>query len=272
MPLYEVVLLAAVQGLAEALPISRSGHMTVAWIWLDPGRSGALLQDVLHLGTLAALCFAARRRLFEALGEGVRAIARPSLFRGSASAQDAAVLVIAASSSLLIRSMVKPFAEVWGAAPIATGLGLIGTGLSIASTRLAPRPHTNSPQLAGALLVGSAHGLSVLPGASGVGVALTLLIWLGVRPHRAIDMALLITVPALIASFADSGITWRPSGGDFDVATAALGLLICFLSATAGVSMLRSLLLRRWLSALALWIIPLGLAAVAYGQALPGAW
>jgi undecaprenyl-diphosphatase len=271
MALFEVVLLAAVQGLAEVLPISRSGHGVVAGIWLAPGRVGWILEGLLHLATLAALCVAARRRLSLALGDGVRAIARPSLFRDSASAQDAAVLVIAASASLLIRSVVRPFAEAWGAAPIATGLGLIGTGLSLATIRLAPRPHTDTPALSGALLVGSAHGLSVLPGASGVGVSLTLLLWLGVRPYRAIDTAFLITAPTLLVSFVESAVAWRAAGEEFDLGTAALGLVVCFVAATAAVPILKSLLYRRWLSALALWIIPLGLATIAYGQALPDA-
>jgi undecaprenyl-diphosphatase len=269
MPVLDVVLLAAVQGFAEVLPVSRSGHEAVAWIWLEPGRTGAILESLLHLATLAALCLASRQRLLAALGDGVRAIARPKLFRGSASAQDAAVIVAAATASLLIRSMVRPFAEAWGAAPIATGLGLIGTGLSIATTRLAPRPHTDTPLLSGALLVGAAHGLSVLPGASGVGVALTLLLWLGVRPYRAIDIAFLITVPTLLVSFVEGATGSGPSSWDFDLGTAALGLVICFLAASGAVSILRALLYRRWLSALALWIIPLGVATIAYAQALP---
>jgi undecaprenyl-diphosphatase len=269
MPVVDVVLLAAVHGLAEVLPVSRSGHEVVAWIWLEPGRSGFILEALLHLATLAALCVASRQRLFAALGDGVRAIARPKLFRGSPSAQDAVVIVVAASASLLIRSMVRPFAEAWGAAPIATGLGLIGTGLSLATTRLAPRPHTDTPPFSGALLVGAAHGLSVLPGASGVGVALTLLLWLGVRPYRAIDIAFLITVPTLLVSFAEGALGVRPTASDFDPGTVALALVICFLAATAAVSILRALLYRRWLSALALWIIPLGVATIAYAQALP---
>ena len=55
MSLWEAVVLGAVQGLSEFLPISSSGHLIlIPWIfsWNDPG----LAFDVfLHLGTALAL-------------------------------------------------------------------------------------------------------------------------------------------------------------------------------------------------------------------------
>src|SRR6202034_4450181 len=54
-PYFEAIILGAVQGLAEFLPISSSAHLVlVPWLfnWKDPG----LAFDVaLHLGTLVAL-------------------------------------------------------------------------------------------------------------------------------------------------------------------------------------------------------------------------
>src|SRR4051812_35168528 len=55
MALYQVVILAIVQGLTEFLPVSSSAHLALApWLlgWQDPG----LAFDIaLHLGTLAAV-------------------------------------------------------------------------------------------------------------------------------------------------------------------------------------------------------------------------
>ena len=54
MPIYQVVVLAVIQGLTEFLPISSSAHLALApWLfgWNDPG----LVFDIaLHAGTLAA--------------------------------------------------------------------------------------------------------------------------------------------------------------------------------------------------------------------------
>lgn len=267
MPLFHVVLLAALQGAAEALPISRSGHGVVARLWLEPGGAAGALEAVLHLGTALALAISARKWLFSALGEGVRAVARPALFRESPAARDAAVIALGSAASLATAAVAGPRVEVWGDSPIATGLGLLVTGLALGSTALAPRAELEAPSPFGAVVVGIAHGLAVFPGASRVGAALTLLVWMGVKAGRAIDLAFALTIPALLVAFA------RGLGGraGLDAGTIVIGTLLAFLTAAAAGSGLRQLAAKKRIGALALWIIPLGLAMLAYARALPHA-
>src|ERR1700686_422737 len=55
MPLYQVIVLAIVQGLTEFLPVSSTAHLKlVPWLfgWKDPGPS---LDIALHVGTLGAV-------------------------------------------------------------------------------------------------------------------------------------------------------------------------------------------------------------------------
>ena len=55
MPLYQVVVLAVVQGITEFLPISSSAHLALA-PWLLDWRDQTLVFDIaLHFGTLAAV-------------------------------------------------------------------------------------------------------------------------------------------------------------------------------------------------------------------------
>jgi undecaprenyl-diphosphatase len=273
MPLLHVALLAALQGLTEALPVSRSGHGVAAQLWLDPGVAVSGLEPVLHLGTALGLLVAARGRFAAALGEGVRAIARPALLRGSPAAHDAVVLLVGTVVSLLVSAATLPRVETWAASPTATGAGLCAGGLALASTLLVPRPLgplrlravRPGPSLVGALLVGVAHGLAVFPGASRVGAALTVLLWIGVRPGRAVDLAYLLTVPSLFLAFA------RTVHGGLDAGTLVLCLVLAFLGALIASGALRTLLERRLIGALALWNIPLGLAMLAYAHALPHA-
>lgn len=273
MPLLHVAVLAALQGLTEALPVSGSGHGVAARLWLDPGAAGGL-PALLHLGTALGLVVAARRRLAAALGEGVRAIARPTLFRASPAAHDAVTLLIGTVVSLLVSAATLPRVEMWAASPTAAGAGLCAAGLALASTGLLPRhlgplgPGAGrpGPSLAGAVLVGIAHGLAVFPGASRVGAALTVLLWIGVRPGRAVDLAFLLTVPSLVFAFA------RHAGqGGIDPGVIALGLVLAFLGTLFASGALRTLVERRRLGALALWNLPLGLAMLAYAHALPHA-
>jgi undecaprenyl-diphosphatase len=270
MPLFHVALLAALRGLTEALPVSCSGHQVVAGIWLDEGAPAAALESVLALGAALGLLAVARRRLAGALGEGVRAVSRPTLFRGSSAAQDAAVLATGTVVSLITGALVTPSVEMWSASPTATGVGLCVTGLALASTAMIPRGgaplRAAGPSLVGGVIVGVALGLAIFPGASRVGAALTLLLWMGLKPDRAVDLAYLLAVPALLIAFA------RGVGGDatgLHAGTVALGLVLTFVGVAVASEVLRSLAARRRVGVLALWTIPLGLAMLAYARALP---
>jgi undecaprenyl-diphosphatase len=282
MALLHVAVLAALQGLAETLPISRSGHQVMARMWLDEGVQARAMETVLHLGTALALVVVTRRRLLAALGDGVRAVSRPTLFQGSPSAQDALVLAVGTAVSLVASALVTPRVEMWSESPTATGVGLCVTGLGLASTALIPRPagplrrsrasrargrdtQVGGPSLAGIVVLGMAVGLAAFPGASRVGAALTLLLWMGVEPERAVDLSFLLTVPALLVAFLTG--SRGPSGPS--TGTVALGLVLAFVASALASEMLRALAERRRVGVLALWTVPLGLAMLAYARALP---
>ncbi|WP_437998468.1 undecaprenyl-diphosphate phosphatase [Sorangium sp. So ce185] len=272
MGLVDVAVLAAVDGAAQALPISATGHAAAARLWLRAADGDGWAAAAQALAAAAALAVAARRRLLRALGEGARALGRPSLFRASPPARDAALLALGAAASLIVAAALRPYVARWGQDPLAVGLGLLATGAALASTAIAPRRDgrdaTDAPSLVGMLAVGAAHGAAALPGGSRVGAALVLLLWLGVRPARAVELALALSIPALAAAaLAEAPALSAPPPG---AGAALLSLLAAFLSALAAAAALRALAERRRTGALALWVVPLGLAMVAYAYALPG--
>jgi undecaprenyl-diphosphatase len=220
----------------------------------------------------------ARRRLLGALGDGVRAVSRPALFQGSPAAQDAVVLAVGTVVSVIAGALVGPRVEMWARSPTAAGVGLCVTGLALASTALVPRPagpfrlrsggreaRAAGPSLSGSVIAGMAVGLAAFPGASRVGAALTLLLWMGVRPSRAVDLSLLLTAPSLVVAFLTSG--W--SAGGLTAGTLVLGTVLSSVGVVVAGEILRSLADRRRLAVLALWTVPLGLATLAYARALP---
>lgn len=282
MPPFDVALLAALRGLTEALPVSRSGHEVVLGLWRDESAPATALEPAIQLGVVLGLLVVARRRLAGALGEGVRAVARPTLFRGSPPAHDAVVLAVGTVAGMITAALVTPSVEMWSASPTATGVGLCVTGLALASTALMPRSvapqklRTVGPAAFG-VISGVGLGLAIFPGASRVGAVLTLLLWMGVKPDRAVDLAYLLAVPALLVAFA-RGAGDRAAGlgasspavmSRLPAGTAALGLVLAFVGVAVASEVLRSLAERRRLGVLALWTIPLGIAMLAYAHALP---
>ncbi|MCC6551641.1 MAG: UDP kinase [Polyangiaceae bacterium] len=276
MGLFDVVVLSAVQGAAEALPISAAGHGAAARIWLGADRGAMALEGALHLATAAALAVAVRRRLAAAIGDGVRAIARPALFRTSAGAWDAALVLVGCATSLIVGAALRPRLGAWAEGPLAQGIGLVATGAALASTALSPgaggwrragRAPAEAPSMAGMMAVGLVHGLAVAPGASRVGAALVALLWLGIRPARALELSFLLSAPGLLVAGARGlGALEGTAAG-----APAAGLVIAFVGASLGAAALRALVERRLTGALALWVVPLGLATIAYARALPGA-
>ncbi len=84
-----------------------------------------------------------------------------------------------------------------------------------------------------------------------------MLLWLGMSVGRAVDLALLITVPSLLVAAA-KGLALEGALGGIDAGSVAVGLVIAFVAAIVAGGALRSLGERRRLPFLALWIIPSG--------------
>ena len=61
--LFKIVILALVQGITEFLPISSSGHLSILKTFLDINSDGALIEVVLHAGTLISILLFYRKRL-----------------------------------------------------------------------------------------------------------------------------------------------------------------------------------------------------------------
>src|SRR5262249_36100316 len=98
------------------------------------------------------------------------------------------------------------------------------------------------------------------------GVAAAVLLGLGVKPGRALEIALLATVPFWWADVA-AALPGMPALG----AGRALAVaLFAFLGAFGAVALLRVLVARRALAALSLWMLPLACAIFVYGRAAAG--
>ena len=62
---WDVIVLAILQGFAEFLPISSSGHLVIAQSILGINNPGMRLEIVLHIGTLFSILFYYRKTFWE---------------------------------------------------------------------------------------------------------------------------------------------------------------------------------------------------------------
>ena len=71
MPIYQVIILAIIQGLTEFLPVSSSAHLALApWLfgWKDPG---LVFDSAWHAGTLAAIVIYFFRDWIQIIGQAL---------------------------------------------------------------------------------------------------------------------------------------------------------------------------------------------------------
>jgi undecaprenyl-diphosphatase len=116
------------------------------------------------------------------------------------------------------------------------------------------------------VVVGLAYALAVLPGLSAVAAAYVVARWLGVPAWRAVETALVVSFPALAFGSIRSLVA---EGTRLETAGVAIALVVAFVAALLGASLWRAICDRRRTALLALWLVPLALAILAYGRALP---
>lgn len=268
MNLVDAVAHAALEGLTRVLPLSDTGHRLVGQMWLGESRGLGALTRLAEIGCLLALVLTLRGRLGAALSEGIRGIAKPAVLQETDGGRDATALVLAAIVALVTELPLRPLATAANEVPLVVGVGLLATAAGLLSTFLAPAPRYTSPSPAGALLVGLAHGLAVVPGASQIGAAFVMMRWMGISGWNAAELAMLVTIPVLglrtsLLAFRGLDLSALP------VAQIALAVVVAFVTASLAATWWRSLADKSRTPWLSLWLVPLALAVLAYGRALP---
>ena len=266
-PVGEAVLLGTIQGLTEFLPVSSDGHLALTEILFAVSGNRLTLNVMLHAGTLLATLLVLRARVASAVVEGVRSAIKPARFRETPGGRDALVVILASLPTALIGFGLRDLVESWTESPLIVGLGFVGTAMLLISARWAPRGSDETPSVFGALALGVAQGLAVLPSLSRSGSTITLALWLGIRPERAYELSMLMSLPAVTGALlleAPKALA-APSG----LGTAAIGAAVAFVVGIVALAILRRVLTRGHFSLFAIWVVPVALATLALARAWP---
>jgi undecaprenyl-diphosphatase len=262
----EAVLLGIVHGSAEFLPLSSAGHLALAQI-LFRVHGGPGYELCLRAATLLATLLVIAPEFGRALRDGARSLLRPSRYAGTTGGRDALVVLLATVPSALIGFGLSAPVERWAASPLAVGLGFLGTTAALTLAHFAGPGDRDHPTAFGALLIGTAQGLSVLPGLSRVGATIAVTLLLGVRPPRAFELSLLVSLPMLLGGVALDVRHVLP--GPAPGATAFVAGVVALGAGLGAARLLRLVVARGRLAWFAFWVGPLALATMAMGLAWP---
>jgi undecaprenyl-diphosphatase len=266
-PWFIAVVLGAVQGLTEFLPVSSDGHLALVEILFGVESGGHGLTIMLHAGTLVATAVVLRAELTALLREGFRGLWHPTSWRATVGGRDALTVLVASVPTAAIRLGLDRAIERWTESPLVVGLGFCITTLALFSTRWLRDGTAAHPTTVGALLLGIAQGLAVLPGVSRSGSTITLALWLGLRRERAFSLSMLMSLPAILgAALLKVPQVVRSSAV---LAPALAGALVAALVGVVALLALRRVVERGHIAWFALWTLPLALATLAMALAWP---
>jgi undecaprenyl-diphosphatase len=245
MPLFQAIVLGAVQGLTEFVPISSSGHLVLVPAALDWDPPGLAFDVMLHVASLLALVAYFRKDL-RALAQGV--------FSGDPKARRltlylAVATVPAAAAGLLLADYFEGSfedAEASAIQLIATAFILVGGELAL-SWHLRRRAKEGGTlrgiddlTLTDAGVIGVAQAISILPGISRSGSTIASGLALGIGRDDSARFAFLLAIPALfgaalvkVPELADSSLGVSSAVGGFLASLifsyAAVAILIRYL-------------------------------------------
>jgi len=194
--LVQSVVLAAVQGITEFLPVSSSGHLVLVrklFGWSDDG--GLVFDTVLHAGSLAAI-------LLYFLGTWRGIIAGYFSFHNPERSADRRLpwlLVLATLPVVLAAPLLKPFLESEEMARngISVGLSMISTALLFQLCELRFRPSGKPVGFRDAFLIGLMQIVALMPGHSRSGWTTAGGILTGQSRESAVRFSFLMAVPAI---------------------------------------------------------------------------
>lgn len=257
MSLWEVLLLAVIQGATEFLPISSSGHLVLGQHFLGISEPQLVFDIILHVGTLGAVVAFYRDSLVEIVRDclaGLRALSRgdtSEVFAGQGARVAALVVLATIPTGVLGLVLEKALDPEDGVrlitAPVVCAILIVNGMILISNRWIGERDVVKRGPLcvwnitiASALVIGVAQGIAVLPGISRSGTTITTALLLGAARQQSARFSFLLSIPAILGALVLKFDPALFTGGSGNLGLFAFGALV---AAVVGYLCLRWLVL-----------------------------
>jgi len=241
MSLFQLFILALVQGITEFLPISSSGHLILVPELTDWPDQGLAIDVAVHVGTLGAVMLYFRHDVARLALGGLQTFG----MAGDAADKRLFWHLVIATLPVVIAGLLLKVSGFDDALrdPIVIASASIGFGIVLYLFDMrAPRTKgLEGMSVRHALALGLAQMLALIPGASRAGTTMTAARALGYRRPEAARFSMLMSIPTIIAAGTLLGLDVL-SGGETLGLDAAIAAALAFVSALAAIHFLM-----RWL-------------------------
>ena len=209
MNVVEAIVLGAIQGLTEFLPVSSSGHLVLFQNLFGLKEPELLFDICLHIGTLLAVVIVFYREILDILKALLQLPVRVKMAGGfgrlctiDASIRMALLIIVGSIPTAVIGLFFKEITDQLFGSLVVVGCMLLITGILLWLTRNIRGGGRTVSQttLKDALVIGIVQGLAILPGISRSGSTISTALFLGVDRKVAGRYSFLLSIPAIIGA------------------------------------------------------------------------
>lgn len=222
MNLLEALFLAVVQGVAEFLPISSSGHLAIFKNVFGVNTDTGLLYDVmLHVGTLAAVFIVFWKDIWELIKEGFAiigaALSNMSKFFLNLFSKDkkeykqvintpyrrfVMLVIVSTIPTGIMGILLSDVIENASATLLVPGICLLVTSLLLYISEKVPEKDFNESNTSygKGIIIGIVQGFATLPGISRSGSTITAGLFCGLERSFAVKYSFILSIPAILGA------------------------------------------------------------------------
>ena len=269
MSIFQALVLGILQGIAEFLPISSSGHLAVVQNLF--GLELPLIFDVcLHFATLLAVILVFRKRIWSLLCVFARWITRKSKPEDKAELSMIVAIIVGTFVTGIMGIIASKFLPEFPIKLVFVGF-IITAFLLIYSNRQGNKnaSETNSTQLSPisikqGLFVGFAQGIGTLPGISRSGITISASLLAKIDRETAGEFSFLLSIPAILGAFVLEAKDLDTLTQSISILPLAIGCLAAFTSGVLALTMLMKLIKKGKLQWFAYYLIPLAILGLIF--------
>lgn len=265
---FQVVFLALLQGLTEFLPISSSAHLILPAQLLGWQDQGLTFDVAVHVGTLIAVMYYFRSDIYLMACAWFKSV----LGRGtSLEGQYAWWLIFATIPAVLAGVTLDDFIEANLRSILVIAATSIGFGLLLLwADRQGNQTQTmESLGIKGAMWVGLAQVLALIPGTSRSGITMTASLFLGQTRESAARFSFLLSIPLILGAGLYKGKELVANGSDASIDVALAGAVLAAISAYICIKFFLSFINRIGVLPFVIYRCVLGLALIVIALNIP---
>lgn len=250
--LLQAIILGLIQGLAEWLPISSTGHLNIAEHFFGLAAT-PLLNITLHVGTLAVVIFYFRHDVKNIL---------VALVHRDFKSENGNLIPLIVGATIPTGIIGVFYAEFLGPAYqtlLIMGITFIMGAIFLLSSQRG-KENSSSITLKIALAVGVAQGFASFPGLSRSGITISTALLLGLKRKQAFKFSFLVSIPAIFGDLAFEAFQERGQFAFQGIGSTNLlvGILVAMLAGYTAITIVSNFVRSKKFHYFAGYTIPLG--------------